>query len=150
MPFFAGKCRSKSIVASNPPADPPMPTIGQAIDLLAAPLSCARRALGIVIARRRTPGVFVLALEGTRSQQCLTFIDFYRQILAKESETKNGWKLLNLGERKMNEHAFGMTERRKAGSSWVNILLGIWVRSSAGEWANQARVGLTCSSGSGW
>jgi hypothetical protein len=26
---LAGKCRSNSIVASNPPADPPTPTIGQ-------------------------------------------------------------------------------------------------------------------------
>src|SRR5262245_46248238 len=30
MPFLAGKCRSNSMVASNPPADPPTPTIGQA------------------------------------------------------------------------------------------------------------------------
>jgi len=30
MPVFGGKWRKRSIAASNPPADPPMPTIGQA------------------------------------------------------------------------------------------------------------------------
>jgi hypothetical protein len=29
MPVFGGKWRKRSIAASNPPADPPMPTIGQ-------------------------------------------------------------------------------------------------------------------------
>jgi hypothetical protein len=29
MPVLGGKWRNRSIVASNPPADPPMPTIGQ-------------------------------------------------------------------------------------------------------------------------
>ncbi|MGA7274530.1 MAG: hypothetical protein WBX14_06765 [Candidatus Udaeobacter sp.] len=29
MPVFGGKWRKSSIAASNPPADPPMPTIGQ-------------------------------------------------------------------------------------------------------------------------
>src|SRR5207248_11566967 len=29
MPVFGGKCRNRSMAASNPPADPPMPTIGQ-------------------------------------------------------------------------------------------------------------------------
>src|SRR6266567_5584187 len=29
IPFFAGRCRSNSIAASNPPAEPPTPTIGQ-------------------------------------------------------------------------------------------------------------------------
>ena len=29
MPVFVGKWRNRSIAASNPPADPPMPTIGQ-------------------------------------------------------------------------------------------------------------------------
>ena len=29
MPVFGGKWRSNSIAASNPPAEPPMPTIGQ-------------------------------------------------------------------------------------------------------------------------
>src|SRR5437870_1243366 len=28
MPVCGGKCRKRSIAASNPPADPPMPTIG--------------------------------------------------------------------------------------------------------------------------
>ena len=45
-----------------------------------------------------------------------------------ESEIKSGWKLLILGrQRKMNEEPFNVAERRKTGSSWVNILLGIWV-----------------------
>ena len=30
MPVFDGKLRNSSIAASNPPADPPTPTIGQA------------------------------------------------------------------------------------------------------------------------
>src|SRR5215211_4432025 len=30
MPLLAGKCRNNSIVASNAPAEPPTPTIGQA------------------------------------------------------------------------------------------------------------------------
>jgi hypothetical protein len=29
MPVLGGKCRRRSIAASNPPADPPIPTIGQ-------------------------------------------------------------------------------------------------------------------------
>jgi hypothetical protein len=29
MPVFGGKLRNSSIAASNPPAEPPMPTIGQ-------------------------------------------------------------------------------------------------------------------------
>ena len=29
MPVFGGRWRKRSIAASNPPADPPMPTIGQ-------------------------------------------------------------------------------------------------------------------------
>ena len=29
MPVLGGKWRKRSIAASNPPADPPMPTIGQ-------------------------------------------------------------------------------------------------------------------------
>jgi hypothetical protein len=36
MPVFGGKWRKRSIAASNPPADPPMPTIGQLWFALAA------------------------------------------------------------------------------------------------------------------
>src|SRR5437773_11891523 len=37
MPVFGGKWRKRSIAASNPPADPPMPTIGQ---LKCCPADC--------------------------------------------------------------------------------------------------------------
>jgi len=36
MPVLGGKWRKRSIAASNPPADPPMPTIGQLKFCLAA------------------------------------------------------------------------------------------------------------------
>ena len=67
MPVLDGKFRSSSIAASNPPADPPMPTIGQAGDLLAVvPLLDARGTLAAITARRRARSFFVFALEGTR------------------------------------------------------------------------------------
>ncbi|PYJ31673.1 MAG: hypothetical protein DME88_13890 [Verrucomicrobia bacterium] len=68
MPVLGGKWRKRSIAASNPPADPPMPTIGQPRNLVAVVLlSDARRALPAIIARRRARGFFVFALEGTSS-----------------------------------------------------------------------------------
>ena len=68
MPVLDGKFRNSSMAASNPPADPPMPTIGQAGDLIAVVLlSDARRALPAITARRRARGFFVFALEGTPS-----------------------------------------------------------------------------------
>jgi len=66
MPVLDGKWRNSSIAASNPPADPPIPTIGQAGDLIAvALLFDARRILAAITARRRARGFFVFALEGT-------------------------------------------------------------------------------------
>src|SRR5437868_946751 len=44
MPVLGGKCRKRSIAASNPPADPPMPTIGHIRSALAGsgfPFACA-------------------------------------------------------------------------------------------------------------
>jgi len=66
MPVLDGKWRNSSIAASNPPADPPIPTIGQAGDLIAVALLLdARRILAAITARRRARGFFVFALERT-------------------------------------------------------------------------------------
>ena len=66
MPALDGKLRNSSIAASNPPADPPMPTIGQAGDSMAVVLLLdARRTLPASTARRRARGFFVFSLEGT-------------------------------------------------------------------------------------
>src|SRR5947209_6958690 len=42
VPALVGRCCNNSIAASNPPADPPMPTIGQA-DSAAVPVDALRR-----------------------------------------------------------------------------------------------------------
>jgi hypothetical protein len=66
MPVLDGKFRNSSMAASNPPAEPPMPTIGQARDLFAVVLLLdARGALAAITARRCARGFFVFALEGT-------------------------------------------------------------------------------------
>jgi len=68
MPVLDGKFRNSSMAASNPPAEPPTPTIGQPPNLLAVALLLdARRALAVVTARRRARGFVVLALGRTRS-----------------------------------------------------------------------------------
>ena len=66
MPVLAGKWRSNSIAASNPPAEPPIPTIGQRPHLPPVNLLLgARRALEVVTARRRIRCFFAFALGGT-------------------------------------------------------------------------------------
>ncbi len=67
MPVVGGKWCNRSIAASNPPADPPMPTIGQPEDLVVVLLLDARGTLAAITARRRARGFFVFALEGTPS-----------------------------------------------------------------------------------
>jgi hypothetical protein len=66
MPVLDGKFRNSSMAASNPPAEPPMPTIGQlAESLTAAVFPRAWRGLAVLKARRRVGGLFVFAFEGT-------------------------------------------------------------------------------------
>ena len=66
IPVFDDKWRNNSIAASNPPADPPIPTIGQcAVSLAIAVFLDAERADAVLKARRRVGGLFVFAFEGT-------------------------------------------------------------------------------------
>ena len=81
MPVLGDKWRNRSIAASNPPAEPPIPTIGQPRGLVAVVLLLdARGTPAAITACRRARGFFVFALEGTPFKQCLTSRDVYRQI----------------------------------------------------------------------
>jgi hypothetical protein len=65
MPVWGGKCRKRSIAASNPPADPPMPTIGHIRFALAG--SAFAFALGDFDCDNFLPLVF------TRAEEALDF-----------------------------------------------------------------------------
>ena len=67
IPVFCGKLRKNSIAASNPPADPPIPTIGQAGDDFCFSPAPSGPNCGLTLReadRRGAPTFFVLRFAG--------------------------------------------------------------------------------------